>query len=345
MESGGGSPYHGMQPMGTSEPVSPYSDGPVEVRERPFIVGLLLTIVTFGVYGWYWHYKTHDELSRQMGRDNQAKGIWFGYMASAALWRILLIVLSVRLAEVMFDARERGMRNGEEVMQDIFVSHVGISLAFAFAYLLGLVFLTAYVIKQYGLIREARSHLGLPAKPDMAWFFGFYFGSLVANFIVGIAYYIGAPVAYHNLQEHYNEIHRVVAGKQSVAPTDAQAPPGHAERYQEGQGFGTSPTASGYERAANAPAYGGPGTPHTYYGSGGTGQHAPQRPTWGAPSTQGYRIGERTTGGPGREAPQVEQTFRCPRCHGHVTARGPAGGEASIQCAQCGEGGLVRLPE
>lgn len=37
-------------------------------QPRPIGVGILLFIVTFGIYGIYWVYKTHDEIQRYSGR-------------------------------------------------------------------------------------------------------------------------------------------------------------------------------------------------------------------------------------------------------------------------------------
>jgi Domain of unknown function (DUF4234) len=36
-------------------------------NERGIGISILLFVVTFGLYGWYWAYKTHEELKRQTG--------------------------------------------------------------------------------------------------------------------------------------------------------------------------------------------------------------------------------------------------------------------------------------
>ena len=36
-------------------------------RPRGIGFGILLFVVTFGFYGWYWVYKTHEEIKRQTG--------------------------------------------------------------------------------------------------------------------------------------------------------------------------------------------------------------------------------------------------------------------------------------
>lgn len=36
-------------------------------RIRSTGLGILLFIVTFGIYGWYWFYATHDEMKRHTG--------------------------------------------------------------------------------------------------------------------------------------------------------------------------------------------------------------------------------------------------------------------------------------
>ena len=46
--------------------VAPTGPGPVG-RVRGTGISILLTIVTFGIYSWFWWYKTHEEMKRHTG--------------------------------------------------------------------------------------------------------------------------------------------------------------------------------------------------------------------------------------------------------------------------------------
>lgn len=48
--------------------VATYQGGPAPIGEvRRTGICILLYIVTFGFYGWYWFYKTHDDMKRHSG--------------------------------------------------------------------------------------------------------------------------------------------------------------------------------------------------------------------------------------------------------------------------------------
>jgi uncharacterized protein DUF4234 len=55
-------PYPSASPAPYQAPVT----GPLG-QPRSTGIGILLYIVTFGIYGWYWFYKTHDEMKRHSG--------------------------------------------------------------------------------------------------------------------------------------------------------------------------------------------------------------------------------------------------------------------------------------
>jgi hypothetical protein len=63
-------PYYGQQPPPAyAQPTAPYgyvpapAAGPVgQVRSTG--LGILLYIITLGIYGWFWWYKVHDEMRR-----------------------------------------------------------------------------------------------------------------------------------------------------------------------------------------------------------------------------------------------------------------------------------------
>lgn len=46
-------------------------------QARSFGLGVLLVIVTFGVYAYYWHYKVYDELRLRYQRDQEFPTVLF----------------------------------------------------------------------------------------------------------------------------------------------------------------------------------------------------------------------------------------------------------------------------
>ena len=60
-------PYgYAPQAYGQAQPPVP-GQGPVgEVRSSG--VAMLLFVVTFGIYGWYWWFKVHEEMKRHTGQ-------------------------------------------------------------------------------------------------------------------------------------------------------------------------------------------------------------------------------------------------------------------------------------
>lgn len=80
-------------------------------RKRSFGVGLLLTIVTLGVYAVYWNYKAHNELYRQfeLNRENRDEGmVW--YVLGLILFPFLLAYLWVFGANVAYLRQRIGLR-------------------------------------------------------------------------------------------------------------------------------------------------------------------------------------------------------------------------------------------
>ena len=58
-------PYPPPVPPSVPQPYLPWA-GPVG-QTRSTGLGILLFIVTFGIYGWYWFYKSHEEMKRHSG--------------------------------------------------------------------------------------------------------------------------------------------------------------------------------------------------------------------------------------------------------------------------------------
>ena len=61
--TGYGRPAYGQPAYGSP---APYSGAPIG-KVRGTGVAILLFLVTFGVYGWYWYFVTHDEMKRHSG--------------------------------------------------------------------------------------------------------------------------------------------------------------------------------------------------------------------------------------------------------------------------------------
>lgn len=56
-------------------------------KERPWVRGFVLTVITFGIYGIYWLYKAHDEVFKQFEMDNEGRD-------EGIVWLILGLVFS-----------------------------------------------------------------------------------------------------------------------------------------------------------------------------------------------------------------------------------------------------------
>lgn len=80
-------------------------------RKRRFGAGLLLTIVTFGIYAVYWNYKAHNEIYRQfeLARERRDEGmVW--YVLGLVLPPFLLAYLWVFASNVRYVRERVGLR-------------------------------------------------------------------------------------------------------------------------------------------------------------------------------------------------------------------------------------------
>ncbi|HUR67644.1 MAG TPA: DUF4234 domain-containing protein [Candidatus Thermoplasmatota archaeon] len=80
-------------------------------RKRSFGAGLLLTIVTFGIYAVYWNYRAHSELYRQyeLAREGRDDGmVW--YVLGLVLPPFLLAYLWVLASNVNYLRERVGVR-------------------------------------------------------------------------------------------------------------------------------------------------------------------------------------------------------------------------------------------
>ncbi len=311
-------------------------------KERPFIVGLLLSVVTFGIYPLYWHYRVHAELAGQLGRENKAKGIWIANIVVVILQWVLAVVFVFMLVAFIVDrvAEDPDYEPTNEEIFDFVFGLAGFLAAFIILSLVGLVLFVIYVAKQYDQLKDATRRMSMGLRGGGAGaFFGLYFGGMVAGMIVPlvgwIAQLIMVPWAYYFLQESYNDVWRGLRQGQRL-PTDAE----WAAGPQMPAGPGMAPSSAGF--GTPPPSYGAPSSSWDASPRAGPVEYAPPAPPGLPPSpigAGGSYTRHRT--GPGAE---VRQTFECPRCRAHIPAAGLAGARVEIRCSACGETGQVTLP-
>lgn len=113
----------------TRHPQHPYIHG----HEREYLLSLVLTVLTLGIYHFYYHYKTHDELCQQLGRPNDIKPLFLAYVG--------VVVLAIGLFTIG-------------------------PLA-----IIGALLLLAFVVhRQYAAIADARRRLALAPRGDTKYF-------------------------------------------------------------------------------------------------------------------------------------------------------------------------------
>lgn len=122
-------------------------------RRRSFGVGLLLTIVTLGVYAVFWNYKAHNELYRQfeLNRENRDEGmVW--YVLGLILFPFLLAYLWVFAANVAYLRERIGLRQATTPGRLVTILGLGVGALAAGIILVEVAFRTA------GLESEAMSN-------------------------------------------------------------------------------------------------------------------------------------------------------------------------------------------
>lgn len=160
-------------------------------RTRQPLVGLVLTILTLGVYHFYFHLSAHGELLQQLGRRNREAPLVFAYLG--------LIVYGITL--------------GWALLFLPLVVAIGV-----YAYL---------VLQQFQVLEEARERQGLPATgatggPAM------FFLWLVPGMLILVGPYVAYRRLireYNEVWETYKEEAEPVSwGQYSRAPTQKPAP-------------------------------------------------------------------------------------------------------------------------
>lgn len=98
-------------------------------KKRPFWRGLLLTIVTLGIYSYYWNYKAHHELYAQYdleqeGRDEAIVWLILGILIGPLIWVYQYIFVN----NVNFVRQRMGLPPGVSALEFLLWVTVGILL-------------------------------------------------------------------------------------------------------------------------------------------------------------------------------------------------------------------------
>ena len=160
-------------------------------RKRPFVRGLLLTVVTFGVYAVYWNYKAHNEVYRQfeLAREGRDEGmVW--YVLGLVVPPFLLAYLWVMASNVAYVRQRIGLRRG--MTPGRFVGLLGVGVG---ALVVGLLLLEAALVAQ-----EAASDAEAPPDDAATQQAG------AALLALGITATVLVALAYRGLQRDVNEL-------------------------------------------------------------------------------------------------------------------------------------------
>lgn len=82
-------------------------------KPRPFLRGLALTIVTFGIYGVYWKYKAPQELYRQFDLLHEGRDEGVAWLVLGLVLPVVMLVYYWKAAEhVRYIRRRLGLEPG-----------------------------------------------------------------------------------------------------------------------------------------------------------------------------------------------------------------------------------------
>lgn len=104
-------------PAGYGTPAAPAPGGVyplVAGKPRSFGIGLLLVIVTLGIYGYVWQYKVFKEVDNEHGYEHEQIWFWLGlFLSLIYIGIIFAIVYMVKEINKLNKARQsRGMMPG-----------------------------------------------------------------------------------------------------------------------------------------------------------------------------------------------------------------------------------------
>lgn len=158
-------------------------------QKRSFGVGLLLTIVTFGVYAVFWNYRAHNELYKQfeLQREGRDEGmVW--YVLGIVLPPFLIPYFWIFAANVTYLRERIGLRRAMTPGRFVTLAGSGVG-----AFALGIVILQASLVT---VPVDATEEETTEAIGDTGvWFLGL---ALLAAVLVA--------AAYHGLQRDINEL-------------------------------------------------------------------------------------------------------------------------------------------
>lgn len=95
-------------------------------KPRGFLRGLALTVVSFGIYHWYWLYKAHNEIFQQFelgqdGRDDAVLFLVVGFFLAPLKW-----IYQYKFVENLNLVRgQRGLGEGVSAMEFLLWVTVG----------------------------------------------------------------------------------------------------------------------------------------------------------------------------------------------------------------------------
>ncbi len=170
-------------------------------KERPFGLVVLLYVVTFGIYGIYWHYKAHSEVYKQfeLAKEGKDEGI---------VWLILGLVLFQPLLWVyqwMFVSNVRYVRERLGFRKNLSGGgFLGLSIPGGILFAIGLV-LIFFGIALAGAAQDAEQDLTPQERDDLEALGGMLAIIGAVLFIVGLALQL---TAYGKLQGNMNELWR-----------------------------------------------------------------------------------------------------------------------------------------
>lgn len=105
-------------------------------KERSFIAGFFLTVVTFGIYAIYWNYRAHNELYRQfeLEREGRDEGmVW--YVLGLTLQPLLVAYMWIFASNVDYLRRRIGLERSTTPGKFVAIAGTGVG-AFGLAIVL-----------------------------------------------------------------------------------------------------------------------------------------------------------------------------------------------------------------
>lgn len=158
-------------------------------KERSFVAGFFLTIVTFGIYAIYWNYRAHNELYRQfeLEREGRDEGmVW--YVLGLTLQPLLVAYMWIFSSNVDYLRRRIGLDRRATPGKFVSIAGTGVG-AFALAIVL-------LAVATFGLTEETpQEEVDARLAPVS--------GAVGGLFVLGV---VLLAIAYWMLQRDINEV-------------------------------------------------------------------------------------------------------------------------------------------